>query len=325
MRRDGVRMTTLDDGTEAVKYTNEQGEEAYLRVPDSYKETQPYQQGQIKHFMIAARKGIGNDPDEQKEGEAYVRAEALRQIRAGANFLDLNVDEISYKLDIQIRAMQWMVGVTEEASTVPLSIDSSNQDIIAAGLAACKGKAGRPMINSVALERLDTIDLVNRHNAHAIVTAAGESGMPNDDAERVANVTRLVEEMQRRDVALTDVYVDGLVFPISVQADYGNHYFQAVEELRKQFGTQLHISGGLSNVSFGLPNRKLINDVFIHLSIEAGIDSGIIDPIQSDLAKVLSLSLDGEPERLAADMLLGKDEYCVNYLKAWKEGRLTPT
>ncbi|MBM3945279.1 MAG: hypothetical protein FJ317_07325 [SAR202 cluster bacterium] len=323
VRRDGARVVTLDDGTEAVTYKNERGEPSHLTIPDSFKQSQPYQQGQVKHFMIAARKGIGTDPAEQEQGRAYIRAEALRQIAAGASFLDLNADEISYKLEIQIKAMQWMVGVTQQVSSVPLSIDSSNQDIIAAGLAAYDGRAGRPMINSVALERLDTIDLVKKYNARAIVTAAGESGMPSDDEERVANVSRLIEEMRKRDVPLGDIYVDGLVFPISVAADYGNHYFDAVKELRKRFGAELHITGGLSNVSFGLPNRKLVNDVFIYLSLEAGIDSGIIDPVQSSIGRILEMGLDAEPERLAADMLLGKDEYCVNYIKAWKEGRLT--
>jgi len=323
VRRDGIRMVKLSDGVEAVKYNDEQGLQSYLSVPESYKDSQPYQQGQIKHFMIAANKGIGDDEEERKQAERYVRAEAVRQIRAGANFLDLNVDEISYKLDIQIRAMEWIVGVVQNVSTVPLSIDSSNQDIIAAGLAACGDQTGRPMLNSVALERLDTIELVTRYKARTIVTAAGEASMPSDHKERVENVLKLVEELRTHDVPLTDVYVDGLVFPISVASDYGNHYLEAVAELRNQFGNQLHITGGLSNVSFGLPNRKLINDVFIHLSIEKGIDSGIVDPVQSDLNHILSLSLKSEPECLAADMLLGKDEYCVNYIKAWKEGRLT--
>ncbi|MBM3949161.1 MAG: hypothetical protein FJ312_08010 [SAR202 cluster bacterium] len=322
VRRDGTRVVALDGGVEAVSYKDERGNQAYLRIPERFKSTQPYQQGQVKHFMIAASKGINGDAAEQAEGAAYVRAEVLRQVAAGARFLDLNVDEISYKLDLQKKAMEWMVRVAQEISTVPLSVDSSNQDIIAVGLAAYDGRAGRPMINSVALERLDTIDLVTHYDARAIVTASGASGMPNDDAERVANVSQLIEEVRRRDVPLSDVYVDALVFPISVAAQYGLHYLDAVKELRNRFGNHIHITGGLSNVSFGLPNRKLVNDTFIHLGLEAGIDSGIIDPVQSNIAKVLALDTGSESVQLAADMLLGKDEFCVNYIKAWKDGRL---
>ena len=99
--RKGKRVTTLEDGTEVVPFTGESGEQLYLRVPESFKDSQPYQQGQIKHFMIAAMKGIGDDPDEQKEGAAYVHYEVRRQTDAGATFLDLNVDEVSPNLDVE--------------------------------------------------------------------------------------------------------------------------------------------------------------------------------------------------------------------------------
>ena len=322
VRRGGRRMTTLEDGSEAVTYRNESGDQAYLRVPDGFKSTQPYEQGQIKHMMIAVNKGLSDDEDAQAEGAAYVRAEAKRQIAAGSHFLDLNVDEVSYKLEIQKRAMAWLVGVVQEVSTAPLSIDSSNSDIIAAGLEAYDGRAGRPLVNSVALERLDTLDLVKEHDGRCIVTASGVGGMPEDASERVSNVSSLIAEAQARSIPLDDIYVDALVFPISVSGEYGPHYLDAVRDLRNAFGGEVHIGGGLSNVSFGLPKRKLINDTFIYLAIEAGIDSAIMDPVQSKIGRIFSLELDSEPVRLARDMLLGKDEYCMGYLRGYKAGKL---
>jgi 5-methyltetrahydrofolate--homocysteine methyltransferase len=123
-------------------------------------------------------------------------------------------------------------------------------------------------------------------------------------------------------VPLNDVYVDPLVYPIAVERSYGNHYLDAVRALREAYGDELHITGGLSNVSFGLPKRRLINDTFIHLALDAGIDSGIIDPIQTKLGGVFELDTESEPVRLASDMLLGRDDYCVEYIQAFRDGRL---
>jgi 5-methyltetrahydrofolate--homocysteine methyltransferase len=107
-----------------------------------------------------------------------------------------------------------------------------------------------------------------------------------------------------------------------VERSYGNHYLDAVRALRVAYGDELHITGGLSNVSFGLPKRGLINDTFIHLALDAGIDSGIIDPIQTKLGGVFELDTESEPVRLASDMLLGRDDYCVEYIQAFRDGRL---
>ncbi len=321
--RKGKRVTTLEDGTEVVPFTGESGEDLYLRVPESFKDTQPYQQGQIKHFMIAAMKGIGGDPDEQKEGAAYVHYEVRRQTNAGATFLDLNADEVSPDLDVEKEAMAWLVDTVQEVSTLPPSIDSSDSEIIATGLAQYKGRQGRPMINSVALDRLETMELVRKHNAKVIVSAAGESSMPADAEERVANVEQVLEAVKAADIPLDDVYVDCLVFPISVAPQYGPSYLGAVAEIRKMYGSDIHVTGGLSNVSFGLPRRKLINDTFIYLGLEAGIDSGIVNPLESKLPDIFALNTESEGVRLATEMLQGRDEYCVNFLQAYREKRLT--
>ena len=321
--RKGKRVTTLDDGTEVVPFTGESGEQLYLRVPDSFKKTQPYEQGQIKHFMIAAMKGIGDDPDEQKEGAAYVHYEVRRQTDAGATFLDLNVDEVSPDINVEKEAMTWIVDTVQEVSTLPPSVDSSNAEIIASGLAQYKGRQGRPLINSVALERLETLDLVQKHNARVVVSAAGESGMPANAEERVANVEQVLDAVKAADIPLDDVFVDCLVFPISIAPDYGSSYLEAVAEIRRRYGSDLHVTGGLSNVSFGLPRRKLINDTFIYLGLEAGIDSGIVNPLESKLPDIVALNTEAEGIRLATEMLQGRDEYCVNYLLAYREKRLT--
>ena len=318
----GIRVTTLEDGTEAVMFQGESGEQRFMPIPESYKKTQPYEQGHIKHYMIATQKGLGDDPDQQAEGRSYVHYGVRRQVKAGARFLDLNVDEVSYHVEVQKRAMEWLVGAVQEVSPVPPSIDSSNPEIIEAGLACYDGRAGRSMLNSVALERPETLDLAREHNAKIILTAAGTEGMPGDAAARVANVKQLIDLALAKEIPLDDIYIDELVFPISVSSDHGLDFLDAVRELRELYGPEVHLTGGLSNVSFGLPQRKVLNFAFIHLAIEAGIDSGIIDPVQCNIEQILDLDTTSEPIRLALDVLLGKDDFCTRYLQAWRGGRL---
>ncbi len=320
--RNGRRVVTLEDGTEAVPFKGDSGEDRLLTVPDWIKKTQPYDQGQIKHFMIAMRKGIEDDADEREQAAAYIRHEVRRQVAAGAQYLDINPDEVHYDLNIQKRCMRWTVETMQEASPIPPSIDSSSSDLIAEGLAAYDGRAGRPIINSIAPERPETTDLIAEYGARVIVMATSETGMPQDADERLENAAALISDVTARGVALSDVFVDAIIFPISVDSQNGNHYFDAVRLLRREYGNDIHIGMGLSNISFGMPNRRLINRAFIHLALEAGIDAGILDPIATKIDSVLDLDTDSEPVRLAIDMLEGRDDFCANYIMAYRDGRL---
>ncbi len=318
----GARIAVLDDGMEAVKFTGEKGEQRLMPIPAAYKSTQHYQQGQVKHFMVAVMLGLSDNADDNAIASQYIHWGVRRQVEKGAHFLDINVDEISSDKETQKKAMRWVVDQVQAMSPVPISVDSSNSEVIEVGLAQYKGRAGRPLVNSVALERLDLLDIVKRFRARTIVTSAGLSGMPKDADERVENVGKVIEAGRSKGIPLSDMYADTLAFPILVASRYRKDYLESVQRIREAFGPTLHVGGGLSNVSYGLPNRKLINDTFIYLGIEAGIDAGIIDPVQSDIASVFKLDTNSEPVKLAMDMLLGNDDFCVNYITAFREGRL---
>ena len=320
--RNGKRVVTLDNGTEAVPFKGDSGEQRYLTVPDWFKKSQAYQQGTIKHFIIAMTKGISDDEAEREEGVAYVRNAVRRQIAAGANYIDINPDEVHYDLDTQKRAMRWAVGTVQEVSPVPPSIDSSSAEIIAEGLAVYDGRAGRPIINSFAPERPETLDMIAEHNARVIIMATSGTAMPQNAGERVENTNAIMEQVQSGGVALKDIFVDAIIFPISVDGQNGNYYFDAVRTIREGYGSEIHIGMGLSNVSFGMPNRRLINQTFIHLALEAGIDAGILDPIATKLGSVFNLDTESEPVKIATDMLLGHDDFCMNYIQAHRDGRL---
>ena len=321
VKRGGIRGHVFEDGSEAVKF-RVNGESQFVRVPEHFEKTQPYQQGNLKHFMIAVWKGVNCDGEDAAEGEAYIKHEVARQTKAGAAYLDLNVDEISHRIGEQIEAMRWLVEYVQSVAELPPSIDSSNSEIIEAGLQSYDGSAGRPMVNSVALERLDTLDLIVEYDAKCIISAASESGMPENADERLENATRVVDAATDRGIALEDMYIDPLFFPVSVDKAYGPHAIEAISKLRERFGDEVHITGGMSNVSFGLPKRALVNEAFVKLAVEAGADSGIIDPIQVKVERAMNLDFDSPRVRYAVDLLEGRDDFAMNYITAYRSGEL---
>ena len=222
-------------------------------------------------------------------------------------------------------SMKWLIGFYSSVASIPPSIDSSSVDIIREGLNEYKSNnqpQGVPMINSASLERLSVLDDVSQNNTFVMITAAGFDSMPEDDEERLSNVSKMILECDKRDIPLSKIHVDPLLFPISVDKRFGNHFLDSIRGIRKKFGQEIHISGGMSNVSFGLPERKLINDTLIKLSIDAGANSGIVNPLESDIQKIQNMDLDSGPVKIASDMLLGNDEYCMNFISQFREGNL---
>lgn len=301
----------------AIAFTDLEGGQRVLPIPEEELRAQDFLEGRVKHVRCAVRLSLQGDPT----GDAYLAKMAVDQINAGASFLDVNVDEYSYKLPEQIRAMEHLVGLLLRNCAVPLSIDSSNHEILEAGIRAASGHpAGPPMLNSASLERIGALELAIQAGGPVIVTAAGDSGMPTGPQERVENASRMIDAAANKGIALNRIYVDPLMFPISVDGAFGHHVLDAIRMLRQRFGSQIHITGGMSNVSFGLPHRRLINDVFLVLAIEAGADSGIVDPLQTRIAQVERLDRESLGFKLALDVLTGADRHCRAYIKAARSG-----
>jgi 5-methyltetrahydrofolate--homocysteine methyltransferase len=318
IRRPSPRLAETEDGQPAVAFTDERGAQRLLTIPPEEVRTQEYQEGRVKHVRAAARRA----KDGHDDGIAYLRQLALEQIDAGAAFLDVNVDEYSHRLAEQIETIELLVRLLGPISSVPLSVDSSNLEIIAAGMAAADRDAGAPMLNSASLERIEALDLAVEAGGPVIVTAAGDSGMPSNAAERVENASRMIEAALGKGIAPQLLYVDPLMFPISVDGEFGHHVLDAIRELRVRYGQEIHITGGMSNVSFGLPHRRLINDAFLVLAMDAGADSGILDPLTSDVRRLREMDRSRRPFQLALDVLTGADRHCRAYIKASRAGEL---
>jgi len=318
--RSGARVAALPDGRPALPFTDELGVERLLPVPEATLDGTGERQ-KVKHVKAAVLAGLAGGPDAEL-GRGYVRFLARRQAEAGAAYLDLNVDEAGNDLDVRVSAMRWLVAAVENATPAALALDSSAPEVLRAGLESATRAGGAPLLNSASLERLDVLDLAAAERCAVVLGAVGERGMPASAQDRVANAERIVEEATRRGMALGALHVDPLVLPVAVEPEVGAWFLEAVRTLRGTYGPEIHLTGGLSNVSFGLPLRKLLNDVFIDLAAEAGADSGIIDPVASDPRRIFAQDRSTRAYRLAADLLTGRDPYGMEFLAAYRAGEL---
>ena len=156
--RKGTRVAERD-GAEVILYRRAEGEERALPVTAEAKRTKDYEEGRVKHVQVAIETAMGAQAGDAAEGLRYIEALVRHQERAGAAFLDLNVDEISPKLGVQTGAMAWLAETVQGLTDLPISVDSSSVDVIRAGLEALVPARARPMLNSASLERLEALDL----------------------------------------------------------------------------------------------------------------------------------------------------------------------
>jgi len=321
LKRAGKHAVDLPDGSVGIGFEGPDGSRLILPVHPDLLAARDFGQGKIKHVASAIRWGLDGG-DQAGMAAAYIQALAARQERTGADWLDLNADEISSDSEMRARGMAWLVTTVEATAGVPVSIDSSDVAVLAAGVAASTQPVGRLLLNSASIERPEVLELAAATGCAVILAATSPGGMPANAEERVSNAIQLVEAALARVIPADHLYVDPLVLPVAVAPEAPVYVIEAARQLRREYGDSIHLTGGLSNVSFGMPERRLLNDTFIDLAAEAGIDSGIIDPVASDLARVFGADRDSEPYRLAADMLQGRDPFGGEYVLAFREGRL---
>lgn len=323
VRRDGDRIVETASGEPSVRVPIDGGE-ALLPVSSVIRETREFAAGRVKHVMAAVLEGMANGPDADIAA-TYVRWMAARQIAGGAAYLDLNVDEVSPDVDGRLEAMAWLVGVVGPVSTVPMSIDSSDSAVMTVGLDLCDpgwAHGAPPLLNSAAADRVDVLGMAAERGSPVVLSSTGAT-MPTGTQERMVRAVEMIEMALAHGLTLSALHVDPLVIPIGVDAEAGTAYLDAVRQLRQRYGPELHITSGVSNVSFGMPARRLISDVFLDLCVQAGQDSGIVDPVAADLTRALAPDRTSEAYRLAADLLTGVDAFGVEFIEAFRSGRLS--
>jgi len=317
----GIHVKNVD-GRDVILFGNGD-DRRELPVAARFKETADWENGKVKHAAVGIWQGMNGQTEEERgAGRAYIQFLAREQEAADAGFLDLNVDEYSTDVEERKTVIRWAAEAIQEAAGIPLSIDSPNTAILEAGLGACDPSKGKPMVNSVSLERRDAVGTAASFEACVIASAAGETQMPCTVEERVANIRTLFAELTKAGFPEERVYFDPLVFPISVDPRNGKMVLDSVRTLREEYGADVHFAPGLSNISFGMPKRKLINQVFAYLARKSGADGGIVDPKQINAAILNGLDTESASFTLARDLLEGRDEFGMEFITASRDGRL---
>lgn len=332
-QRQGRNLVTVD-GAELVVFKDVSGATRTVPIADPVAASAEFAKNKVKHIRNALLLGLGGDgvlgtdktgevtPEAAQAGKDYLVAAAVRQQRAGAHYIDVNVDEIDTDEGIRVIAMEWLVRLIEPALAVPVSLDSSSITALEAGFRASTTPCGPLLLNSASAERPEALDLAAANKAAVVLSAAGTGALPADIAGKVRNANEIYAQALERGIAPADCHVDLLVLPVAVDAESGSNFLGAVRAFREQHGPEVRLTGGLSNVSFGLPNRKLINDAFVALGMDAGVDSGIIDPVTLDPARVRTMDRGARPFQMAADVLTGVDLFAMDYLTAHRAGEL---
>lgn len=242
---------------------------------------------------------------------AFIQDLARRQAEAGAAYLDINS---GLPLDPKEEAndFEWLVPLIQEAVELPLCIDSAHPVVIEAGLRLHKGRA---MINSVngdptVLESI--LPLAGRYHSKVIaLTTSREKKIPANSAERLEIAEAIARRAAEYGVPLEDIYFDPLVLSLSTDQKNALVFLETLRAIKQELPGAKTVSG-LSNISFGLPKRKLLNQAFLVLAGSSGMDAAIADPTDKALMAMVT----------ASEALANKDAYCVRYLKAFREGRL---
>ncbi len=238
----------------------------------------------------------------------FIQAEVKKQLDCGADMLDINS---AMSLEKETDDMEWLVNLVQQAVNIPLCIDSPNPETIKRALSVHKGKA---LVNSVTgdKKRIEEIaPLVGQYHAAVVALTMDEKGMPDTAVERLDIAKRILETLFEYKIKPEDVYFDPLVRPISAEAKQAKEFLCALRLIKKELKGVKTICG-LSNVSFGLPKRSLLNATFLAMALNCGLDAVIIDPVDKIVRASLRSSL----------ALLGEDNYCLNYISAVREGKL---
>lgn len=259
----------------------------------------------IGELINSTRKAIAQAIEQKDEG--YLKDLARRQANSGASAIDINAAASSN----EIENMKWLVNLVQEVVDVPLCIDSPSAEALAIGLEHCKGRA---VINSITAEKerwAEVLPLVQQFKSKVVALCMDNRGMPETVSDRLRVADVLVNGLTAAGVSPDDIYLDPLLKPLGVNHLYGLEALDSTRQLHERFPS-VHIVSGLSNISFGLPERKLINRTFMVMSVFAGMDAFILDPLDQQIMAQLA----------AAKVLAGQDEYCMDYITGVRSGQV---
>lgn len=240
-----------------------------------------------------------------KERDAeFIQVLAVKQADAGSDWLDVNAGTPP---DRETDDLIWLIDTIQSVVDVPLCLDSANPEALKI---AVQKVNKTPMINSISGEqdRLATIlPIVAEYGCQVIALAMDGAKIPDRSEERVQVVERIIDFAHNTGIPDDALYIDPLAMTIATNNQSAMVVCETIRIIKSNY-SEVHFTIGLSNISFGLPARKQINRAFLIMAMQAGLDSAILDPLDNDLQAAI----------ITAEMLLGRDRYCMNYIKAAK-------
>jgi 5-methyltetrahydrofolate--homocysteine methyltransferase len=233
---------------------------------------------------------------------------AVDQADAGAQYIDVNAGIFVGK---ETGYLKWLTQTVQSNIDRPCALDSPDPDALLAAIAVHRGI---PMINSISLEkeRFDSLmPVIAGTGFHVVALCMSDDGMPESVEDRLKIADKLVNALTRNGIPIDHIYLDPLVQPLSVNSRFGMEFLNSIEEIARLF-PGIHTMCGLSNISYGLPNRKSLNHTFMSMAIAKGLDGAIVNPLDKRMMGCI----------VTAEALTGRDEYCSKYLKAFRSGKL---
>jgi 5-methyltetrahydrofolate--homocysteine methyltransferase len=245
---------------------------------------------------------------ENKDAD-FIRREVVSQAEAGAAYIDLNGGTFPGR---EGELLRWLVEVAQEATNLPLCLDSPDPAALAEALPLVRG--ARPLINSISLEsgRYDRVLALALEYKTGIIVLCQTGGAPKADLDyKMALATELVDRLLAAGLAADDIFVDPLVFPVAVDPASALSTVQAFEAIHLKY-PGIHTICGLTNVSHGFPGRRLLNRTFLTGAISRGLDGAILDPTDRDLMTAV----------FAAEAVFARDEFGIAFLEAVETGKI---
>jgi 5-methyltetrahydrofolate--homocysteine methyltransferase len=241
--------------------------------------------------------------------EQHILKTAREQIEAGANYLDLNGGDP--KPGAEEANMEWLVKLVQANFDVPLCLDSASPSAMEVGLNLVKQK---PIVNSVSLEkeRLERfLPILSKHECMVVALCMADDGMPTGCDDRVARAGKLIKAITSIGKKVEEIIIDPCFFPVSAEPKSAVQVCQGIAQIKANH-PGVHVGGGLSNVSYGLPARKYINFAMVAACVYHGMDAAIIDPCSHPIVPIM----------LAGEVLTGADEWCANWVGLHRAGKL---
>lgn len=244
-----------------------------------------------------------------KRDAEYIKGLARKQFEAGATYIDVNAGTLTSG---EPEALVWLTQVVMEAVDAPISFDTPNPQGLEAAMKVYDASKGQPLVNSITAESeryANVLPYVLEYKAKVIALAMDDSGIQQDPGKRLSVARTLVDNLTSAGVPLDDIYVDPLTFPIGTGSDVGLSMLDIIEKIMTEY-PGVHTIAGISNISHGMPARKLLNQAMTVLAMGKGLDAGIIDPNDRYLMALIA----------STEALLGRDEYSMNYITLSRAG-----